>query len=221
MTDQLNRPDEMSFSEVFSDALRGHPCQVLGLDAEPSVLPVEDWTRPAEGHDHALLDLCRGATLDIGCGPGRMTAALVQRGLPALGIDVVPEAVSQTVERGATAMRRDVFDRLPREGRWSTVLLADGNVGIGGDPVQLLRRVRELMTARGRAVVEVAPPGVPATVSWAALECRGVRSRPFRWAVLGVDDVDRVAREAGLRVAGTTQHGSRWVSLLVPRGGVG
>ena len=32
-------------------------------------------------------------------------------------------------------LRRDLFAPLPGEGRWHHVLLADGNIGIGGDPV--------------------------------------------------------------------------------------
>ena len=64
-------------------------------------------------------------------------------------------------DRGGAALRRDVFDTLPGEGRWETALLADGNVGIGGDPVALLRRLREVLDPRGRVVAEVAAPGTP------------------------------------------------------------
>ena len=112
---------------------------------------------------------------------------------------------------------RDVFDDLPGEGRWRTALLADGNVGIGGDPVQLLRRVRELLDPRGRTVVEVAEPGVPQKTVWATLECAGATSRPFRWSVVGVDDIAAVADEAGLAVTSTTRHGDRWCAVLEER----
>ena len=54
---------------------------------------------------------------------------------------MVPEAVAQTPDRGVAAIRRNVFDALPGEGRWRTALLADGNIGIGGDPAALLRRL--------------------------------------------------------------------------------
>ena len=140
------------------EALRGRPCSVVGLGDRPEALPVHRWRRDADRDD---LELARrtatGHTLDLGCGPGRLTAALARRGHVVLGIDVVREAVDQTLARGASALRRDVFDRLPGEGRWQTALLADGNVGIGGDPVALLRRARELIAAAGRVVVELAP----------------------------------------------------------------
>ncbi len=204
-----------SFSSVFSAALQGVPCRVVGLGDEARHLPVTDWAQEADADDQEVLRHCVGPTIDIGCGPGRMAAALADIGHVVLGIDVVHEAVGQTRERGVSALRRDVFDDLPGEGRWCTALLADGNVGIGGDPVALLRRVRELLDPRGRAVVELEAPGVPATSTWAALEVDGTRSRPFRWSVLGVDDVRSVAHEAGWEVEAVHRVGrDRWVAVL-------
>ena len=205
---------EQSFSTLFAYALQGHPVAVVGLDDEPRELPMGDWTRPADDDDLAMLALCSGPTIDIGCGPGRLTAALAHRGDVALGIDVVHEAVDQTLERGGSALRRDVFDDLPGEGRWETALLADGNVGIGGDPVALLRRVRELLDPRGRVVVEVEGPGVPHKTVWANLQSQGTTSRPFRWSVVGLDDVHRIASEVGLAVLATHVFGGRHCVVL-------
>ena len=52
-------------------------------------------------------------------------------------------------------LQRSVFDRLPGERRWGTVLLLDGNIGIGGDPVRLLRRCADLVRPRGQVLAEV------------------------------------------------------------------
>lgn len=205
---------ETSFSTVFAQALEGQRVSVVGLDDVPRVLPMSEWTREADRHDLALLELCEGATLDIGCGPGRLTAALARRGQVALGIDVVAEAVGQTRERGGSALHRDVYDTLPGEGRWHTALLADGNVGIGGDPVALLSRAREVIDPRGRIVVEVEGPGVAARTVWATLESGSSRSRPFRWSVLGLDDIEDVATRAGLVITRRHTLGSRWAVVL-------
>ena len=54
-----------------------------------------------------------------------------------------------------------MFGDVPCAGRWRTALLLDGNVGIGGAPVALLRRTRELLAPGGAALVELDPPGAP------------------------------------------------------------
>ena len=205
---------EQSFSEVFASALDGAPTVVVGIGDEPMTLPVHLWSRTADESDHALLALCDGPTLDVGCGPGRLTEALASRGHVALGIDVVSTAVTMTRERGVPALRRDVFDRVPGEGRWHTVLLADGNIGIGGDPVRLLQRVRTLLAPGGRVVVELGAPGTAVVSCWAALEASDRRSRPFRWATLGVDDIGPVATAAGFEVPRIHRFGDRWAAVL-------
>jgi SAM-dependent methyltransferase len=210
--------DDVSFSQLFTHALRGVPCQVLGLDGGPTELPVGDWTRTADAADDALLQHCRGTTLDVGCGPGRLAARLAEVGTPVLGIDVVHEAVLQTRARGVEAIHASVHDPLPDEGTWGTALLADGNVGIGGDPVALLERLRGVLAPTGRVVVELAPPGVDTSTRWAWLEAGGARSRPFRWSVVGVDGILDLARETRFAVTTRTPFGAgRWLAVLERR----
>lgn len=207
-------PLRSSYATVFASALRGDPCEVVGLGAEPHQLPVSEWTRPVDAGDLALLAQCRGETLDIGCGPGRMTRALAERGHAVLGIDVVPEAIRMTRERGAVAILRDVFESVPGEGRWSTALLADGNIGIGGDPRALLARVRALLVLGGRVVVDLAAPGVGVRTSAVRLRTPLLQSRPFRWSVVGADAVGSIAISVGLMVLGVHVHGDRWFAVL-------
>lgn len=204
-----------SFTDVFTAALRGRPAQVVHPDGAVHDLPVHRWQRAADAADRQLLAHCRGATLDVGCGPGRMSAHLASRGLPVLGIDVVHEAVEQTRSRGVPVLRRDVFSALPGEGRWGTVLLADGNIGIAGDPLALLRRARDLVHPGGRVVVDLDPPGAGWSTQWSRLRCDGSESSPFRWARVGVDAVPALAARAGLEVWDTAGHGERWCAVLV------
>jgi len=57
---------------------------------------VRRWLRDADPVDLDLVGVCDGPTLDVGCGPGRLTVALAQQGTPALGIDICAEAVTRT-----------------------------------------------------------------------------------------------------------------------------
>lgn len=209
---------ELSAEEVFAHALRGEHTYFLGpswcVPPTPGLLPVADWTRAADAEDRAMLRLCRGATLDIGCGPGRLTEELGLLGHVTLGIDLVHEAVHQTARRGAPALRRDVFGPLPGEGRWDTALLADGNIGIGGDPATLLARVRRLLSPQGRIVVEVGAPGARSARFLARLACDCGISAPFPWAVVGVDDITALAGLVGFTVTRTSRLGDRWGVVL-------
>ena len=99
---------------------------------------------------------------------------------------------------GATALCRSVFDPAPGEGGWDTVLLADGNVGIGGDPAALLARCRDLIGATGRVLVELDPPGTGLRADRVRLEHGAQRGSWFDWAHVGVDAVEEPAAHAGL-----------------------
>jgi SAM-dependent methyltransferase len=205
-------------ADAFAAALRGSPCSVHGLGRAPTAVPAARWRLDADTGDRAVLSRCQGATVDIGCGPGRMTCALLRQGVKAMGIDVVDEAVRQARERGAPALLRDVFGRLPGEGRWGTALLADGNIGIGGDPVRLLRRVRDVIASDGRIVVDLADPGGIVTLHRVGLEVDGRRSRAFPWAIVPADQIGLLAEAANLRVLEVTEHVGRWFATLARDG---
>ena len=177
-------------------------------------LDAATWCHGLRPGDRTLLSRCTGATLDVGCGPGRLAAALAARGLPALGVDVSAEAVRQARRRGARAVRRCVFGPVPAAGRWRHALLADGNIGIGGDPVRLLRRCRQLVGGTGALLVEVEPPGVPAWCGAVALADGVEVSAPFRWAFVGADDLAVLAAEAALRVVERWTEAGRWFATL-------
>ncbi|MGI8576775.1 MAG: methyltransferase domain-containing protein [Nocardioidaceae bacterium] len=207
-------------AEVFSAALRGQTCLVHGLGDQAVVLPTQRWAADACVGDEALLSRCAGPTIDVGCGPGRLTHALSLRGVTSLGVDIIPEAVAQARARGANALLRDLFARLPGEGRWSSALLADGNIGIGGDPVRLLRRVSHLVAADGVIVVDLASPGLGIRTRSVRLEVAGRRSAPFAWSLVSPEALTGLARAAALTVLDVAASHDRWVAELTPvRGG--
>ncbi|MFF5992297.1 methyltransferase domain-containing protein [Prauserella flavalba] len=201
-------------SGEFDRGLLGGSCWLELASGERIVLAVERWRRPPETGDDLLLSRCTGPTLDVGCGPGRLAAALSGRGVATLGIDSSPVAVRLALRRGAIALRRDVFARVPGEGRWRHVLLADGNIGIGGDPVRLLRRVARLLGPCGSAVVEVDPPGHGLRRERVRVGGPAEAGGWFGWAWLGMDAVGAAAAEAGLRLRWSGKHERRWFAEL-------
>ncbi|MBP7972994.1 MAG: DUF2064 domain-containing protein [Candidatus Nanopelagicales bacterium] len=171
---------------VFDNALRhGSDLHLVHDQGERTVLNVRRWLAEPDDADHSLLDRCNGATLDIGCGPGRFTIALARRGHHSLGVDTAPTAVEITRAGGAAALCRSVFDTLPGEGHWDTVLLADGNLGIAGDPDRLLRRSHELLRTGGRLLVEPTSADVDHVVPVRLSNGRGNNSERFWWAQVG------------------------------------
>ncbi|WP_434405161.1 methyltransferase domain-containing protein [Streptomyces sp. NBC_01353] len=193
-------------ADPWADALRSGrgPLFLRGDDGRLLPLEIERWCAAADSADATVLDRCEGPVLDIGCGPGRLVHALAAAGRPVLGIDVCPEAVDRTVRGGGSALCRSVFEPLPSEGRWGTVLLMDGNIGIGGDPATLLGRAAELVGPEGQALVEAAGPDVDERVEVQVVDGRGARGAGFPWARVGTRALPAYADATGWRV------GRRW-----------
>ncbi|HSZ41833.1 MAG TPA: class I SAM-dependent methyltransferase [Trebonia sp.] len=200
--------------ELYEHALEGRARpEVEHADGSRSPLHVDDWLTIRPG-DCSIVDRCQGATLDVGSGPGRLTVALAERGIPALGIDVTPYAVQLARTAGALTLLRDVFGHVPGAGRWRTILLADGNIGIGGDPVALLRRISELLTPGGCALVEVLSPGTELRREDVRLRHGDRISAWFPWAYVGMDQIAGLAEAAGLALAETWVAHGRWFTVL-------
>ncbi len=164
--------------------------------------------------DDAILELCTGPTMDVGCGPGRFTAALADRGVPALGVDVSATAVEMTVQRGGTALHRDIFAPMPGGGQWSRLLLADGNIGIGGHPVRLLQRARELLHPGGVVVAEVDGHATGVTAEYRRWETHHSVGSWFPWAHVGSDAIAALAVSAGYLVASAVHVRDRCIVAL-------
>ncbi|MGW4529131.1 class I SAM-dependent methyltransferase [Amycolatopsis sp. NPDC004378] len=206
-----------ALGSAFDPALTGSSSWLHLDDGRRLRYDTRRWHRRADHADGWLLDHCVGPTLDLGCGPGRLVADLQERGVPALGIDSSAKALRYCRERRAPALQADVFDALPAEGTWQRVLLADGNIGIGGDPVRLLIRAASLLRPGGAVVLETSP-------SWPGL-WRGRARWPdprdpadgwFPWALVGSDALPALATAAGLHIQEQARRRHRQFARLEP-----
>lgn len=209
------------FDSLLESALRhlsagGPPAdaRVRTLGGALSPLPIERWIAAADAVDAAVLADVEAPVLDVGCGPGRHLAALAAAGRDALGVDLSPFAVQLARGRGGDAVSGSVFDDIPGAGTWRTALLLDGNVGIGGAPSNLLRRVAALLAPGGAAVVEVGAPGSAGGRTSLRLEAPGLASDWFPWARVSADDVQGLAARSGFEVETLQRRDQRWFAHL-------
>ncbi|MGY2003583.1 class I SAM-dependent methyltransferase [Blastococcus sp. SYSU DS1024] len=198
------------------DAPAPEPWSVRDADGRTYSLAgaLDRWTGEADDVDRRFLARARGTVLDVGCGPGRLAAELARRGVHAVGLDISPTALRLARRSGATVIRRSVFEPVVAEGLWGTTLLADGNIGIGGDPTALLRRCRALVAPGGRVLVETEGPGAGQRTTRLRLERAGEVSSWFDWAHVGCDAIERVATATGLRLVESWEDGGRWFAAL-------
>ncbi len=203
--------------DLYARALTGGTSlRARGSDGSVRPLPLDMWLGAASGADERLVARAVGPVLDVGCGPGRHVHALALRGVLAVGVDVSPEALHLARARGATVLEASIFDRMPGAGEWRTALLVDGNIGIGGDPATLLRRIATLLSPGGQVLVEVDPPGVGLEIVRLRLEDEQRHSHWFDWARVGAEAVREPAEAAGLRVRESWEDEGRWFAALVP-----
>ena len=171
--------------------------------------------------EHVLGHCSSRPTLDVGCGPGRFIASLQQRGLPALGVDSSAAAVEMTRGRGGTAIRRDLFAPLPAEGSWEQILLTDGNIGIGGNPVRTLRRAADLLANGGIVIVEIDSPATVVCYEMLRWETEQHLGHWFPWSRVGAGALADIALTAGFLVTQVVDIHDRVIAVLTAaaRGG--
>jgi SAM-dependent methyltransferase len=219
-TRSLSTREEVESDVIYRHVSAGHPSWISDTSGVRRPLPIGRWlggeasTDDDLRADEAILELCTGPTMDVGCGPGRFTAALADRGVPALGVDISATAVAMTTARGGRALHGDVFDPMPGCGEWSHVLLADGNIGIGGNPFRVLRRARQLLHPEGLVIAEIEalPSGVCREYRrWETDRCVG---RWFPWAHVGSDAASGLAHSAGLHLVSAMELSGRFIVAM-------
>jgi SAM-dependent methyltransferase len=208
---------------IYRSAETGGACWARNHRGHRRELPISRWMGGPEAtpqdrlaDEHVLRQCSPRPTLDLGCGPGRFTASLQQRGLPALGVDSSAVAVEMTRRRGGTALRRNLFAPLPAEGSWEQILLIDGNIGIGGDPVRTLRRAAELLAHGGTVVVEIESPATTLCHEMLRWETEQHLGHWFPWSRVGASSFGAIAQTAGFVVNDVVDIHDRVMAVLRP-----
>jgi SAM-dependent methyltransferase len=205
------------FGDLYERALAGERCVVRDADGRTVELPVDRWLGNHAGDrpfDDAVLAMCDGPTIELGCGPGRLIARLSRDGIPALGVDRSPRAAQIARTQGAPVLCADVFGALPGAGRWRTVLLIDGNVGLGADPGRILRLSRDLLSDGGYCVVEFDARHSGTTSSPVRLEIGSEAGPWFPWSTVGIDCAEELAESAGMRLKEVQVFGDRALASM-------
>jgi SAM-dependent methyltransferase len=214
--DESALPADALYGRLLASAVQhldgdGPPptARIRRADGALEPLPLDRWLAPCDAADEAILASIDAPVLDLGCGPGRHLARLRELGKDGLGVDLSPGAVQVARGRGATAINGSLWDAVP--GLYATVLLLDGNIGIGGNPVALLKRAGELLAPGGAIVVETGDHTKRVRVR---IEAPDVVSEWFRWAWVEADDAAAIAERAGFRVTDSRElFGRTFVTL--------
>lgn len=118
----------------------------------------EEWM----AHEQEAIHYCQGRVLDIGCGAGRHSLYLQERGFDVHGIDVSPLAVEVCRRRGLAHVSNLSITRLSaRLGEYDTILMLGNNFGLMANWPRakwLLRRMYKMTSNRGRIIASTLDP---------------------------------------------------------------
>jgi SAM-dependent methyltransferase len=120
-------PEVIERDDGFTDLSAGH---------ELYVAEFKDW--PIS--ERRSMRFVRGRVLDVGCGAGRVTLYLQQRGFDVVGLDTSPLAIRSARLRGVRKAWCMSIDELSKRiSLFDTIVLLGNNVGLFGTPERLRR----------------------------------------------------------------------------------
>lgn len=157
--------DEASdaFGQALLDHHEGHHGPALLLESDDGSvrtadLQPEDFFLPHGAWlwwERDAIANATGAVLDLGAGAGRHSLYLQGLGHRVTAVDASLGCVSVCRAQGVADVRLADINEMRPDGRWDTVLLMCGNLGLGGDwdPTRRLLRVLVGMTRPGGCLI--------------------------------------------------------------------
>jgi SAM-dependent methyltransferase len=111
----------------------------LGAGHELYVGTYKDWPLS----ERQSIGCVRGRVVDAGCGAGRVSLHLQQRGFDVVALDASPLAVRASRRRGVNQTWCMSIDELSGKiGSFDTIVLFGNNFGLNGTPERIRRRLR-------------------------------------------------------------------------------
>src|SRR3989475_12182125 len=116
--------------------------------------PFKNWAL----HQKASIQYAKGRVLDIGCGAGRHSLHLQQKGHEVMGIDISPFAIRVSKSKGLKSARLLSITQVgPELGKFVTILMMGNNFGLFGNGSRargLLRRFLVIKNPRARLIAK-------------------------------------------------------------------
>jgi len=148
--------EQDAFGRALLDHLEGREVKQLILEADdgtstPAMEPAWFFQTSDEWYpwEKKALETLKGPGLDLGCGAGRASLYLQEKGLEVTALDKSPNAVEVCRRRGIRDVRLGDLRNPPLDERWRSILMLCGNLGLAGgwkESRQLLSRLANIST---------------------------------------------------------------------------